>query len=310
MTATLVDATVMFARRLRPRLVETRGGPVEVAVTGNGPAVLAIHGGLGGYDQGLRVAAAALGVSRHTIVAVSRPGYLGTPLAAGTTPHEQADLFADVLDALGIAEATVMAISAGGPSALQFALRHRERCRALVLISACTGPLRVRLRPPIRVLRFLARWPGLVATLLRRLGRDPERMAAWLISDPAARDAIRRDEEAKTLLIELQRDILDRLTPRVRGTEHDLRLFATLPELPLDRIAVPVLAFHGTADEIVSFSHARNLTARLPGADVIGIAGGEHVCLFTHREVIRARVRDFLSEWSVERRSRASLRGR
>jgi pimeloyl-ACP methyl ester carboxylesterase len=310
MNATLVDATAAFARRIRPRLVETRGGPMEVAVTGEGPAVLAVHGGIGGYDQGLRVFAAAFGAARRRVVAVSRPGYLGTPLAAGGTPEAQADLFADVLDQLGIADAMVLAISAGGPSAIQFALRHRARCRNLVLISACTGRLRVRLALRLRALRLLARWPGLVAAVLRRVARDPERMAGWLISDPAARAAIRGDEESRALLLELQGDILDRLGPRMPGTEHDLDLLAKVTDYPLEQIAVPVLALHGTADEIVSFSHARAVADRVPGAEVVAIKGGEHVCLFTHRELIRHRVANLLAERGVRPQARVGARGR
>lgn len=310
MNGALLDATAAFTRRPRPRMIATRGGPVECVVAGEGPAILAVHGGIGGYDQGLRVCAAALGGGRHTVVAISRPGYLGTPLSSGATPDAQADLFADVLDALGIPEVTVLAISAGGPSAVQFVVRHRTRCRALILISACTGRLAVRLPLRVRALRTLARWPGLVAFLLRRAARDPERLARLLIDDPNACAAIRDDPDARGLLIELLRDILGQLAPRMRGTEHDLRLLAEISDYPLEKIAVPVLALHGTADQIVSFSHAEAVAARVPGADVVAIDGGEHVCLFTHRDLVRTHVRDFLATHAAEPRLRRRARAR
>jgi pimeloyl-ACP methyl ester carboxylesterase len=295
MNAAVVDASEKFVRRAQPRLIETRRGAVECVVTGEGPALLSVHGGIGGYDQGLRVASAALGSARRTVIAVSRPGYLGTPLSIGESPEVQADLFADILDALRIDAADVMAISAGGPSAIEFAVRYPARCRSLVLISACTGRLEVHLPIQVRALRFMARWPGLVAAILRRLARHPEKMASWLISDPKACAAIRSDPESRALLIELQRDILARLAPRMIGTEHDLRLMGVMADLPLERVTVPVLALHGTADEIVSFSHAVAVGTRVRGAQVVAIEGGEHVCLFTHRDTVRARVRDFLA---------------
>jgi pimeloyl-ACP methyl ester carboxylesterase len=45
--------------------------------------------------------------------------------------HVQADAVAALLDVLGIRTAAVMAVSGGGPCALQFALRHPQRCCAL-----------------------------------------------------------------------------------------------------------------------------------------------------------------------------------
>jgi pimeloyl-ACP methyl ester carboxylesterase len=311
MNAAVVDAAGVFLRRAQPRRIDTRGGPVECVVTGEGPALLSIHGGIGGYDQGLRVAAAALGAARRTVIAVSRPGYLGTPLSAGATPAAQADLFADILDALHIGQADVMAISAGGPSAIEFAIRHPARCRSLALISACTGRLEVRLPMRVQALRVMARWPSLVTAILRRLARDPEKMAGWLISDPNARTAIRGDAESRALLIELQREILARLAPRMVGTEHDLRLMGAMDDLALEQVRVPVLALHGTADEIVSFVHAVAVAKRVRGAQVVAIEGGEHVCLFTHREAVRARVRDFFAlDAGAVSRSRRQARNR
>jgi pimeloyl-ACP methyl ester carboxylesterase len=86
---------------------------------------------MGGYDQSLLLAR-TIGEAGYRYIAVSRPGYLGRPLRAGRTPEEQADLYADMLDALGIREAAVMAVSGRGPSAIHFALRHKERCWGLV----------------------------------------------------------------------------------------------------------------------------------------------------------------------------------
>ena len=84
---------------------------------------------MGGYDQGL-ILARTIGAPEYRHVAVSRAGYLGTALTAGRNPEEQADLCADLLDALGIDRTAVLAVSGGGPCALQFALRHRDRVGA------------------------------------------------------------------------------------------------------------------------------------------------------------------------------------
>jgi pimeloyl-ACP methyl ester carboxylesterase len=48
----------------------------------------------------------------------------------------QADIIAELMDSLGIGKAFIMGSSAGGSSTIQFALRHPERCRGVILVSA------------------------------------------------------------------------------------------------------------------------------------------------------------------------------
>ena len=71
--------------------------------------MLAIHGSGGGYDQGIRV------------IAMSRFGYLRTPMHTDASAAAQADAHACLLDVLGIRQAAVMGGSAGAPSVLQMA---------------------------------------------------------------------------------------------------------------------------------------------------------------------------------------------
>jgi pimeloyl-ACP methyl ester carboxylesterase len=84
---------------MRTQVVETAQGPIETAIVGRGPAVLVIPGCPGGYDQGLIAARLAKGHS-FKFIALSRPGYMGTPLVVGDTPESQADAYAALLDAL------------------------------------------------------------------------------------------------------------------------------------------------------------------------------------------------------------------
>lgn len=72
----------------------------------------------------------------YRLLTPDRPGYLGTLLANNGSPEAQADLAAALLDALAIDTVAVVGISAGGPGALQFVLRHPDRAKALILLSA------------------------------------------------------------------------------------------------------------------------------------------------------------------------------
>jgi 2-hydroxy-6-oxonona-2,4-dienedioate hydrolase len=115
------------------RLAQTPCGPIEYAVAGEGPPVMLVHGAGGGFDQGLEFGA-PLVRNGLQIIAMSRFGYLRTPLPHDASPAAQADAHACLLDALGVSRAAVIGASAGAPSAMQFALRHPARCNALVLL--------------------------------------------------------------------------------------------------------------------------------------------------------------------------------
>ena len=99
------------------RLVETRAGPVEYAEAGDGPPLLSLHPAFGGWDAGLGMAA-PFWANGLRVIAVSRPGYLGTPPGTGPTPQAQADALAALLDSLGIDTCAVLGHCAGGPRRL------------------------------------------------------------------------------------------------------------------------------------------------------------------------------------------------
>jgi hypothetical protein len=111
-----------YVRRLEAgsRVIETRLGPIEYADVGEGVPWLSLHGTPGGYDQSLasRNANPEAQAGVRTI-AVSRPGYLRTPLSSGATFEQQADLFAALLDELKIKRVVVIASSGAGYPGLQ-----------------------------------------------------------------------------------------------------------------------------------------------------------------------------------------------
>lgn len=278
----------------KPVVVKTSRGLVEYAATGEGPTVLALHGAMGGFDQSLLLARAA-GPPGFRYLAVSRPGYLGTALSSGRTPEEQADLCAALLDELGIRSAAAIAVSGGGPCALQFASRHSRRCWALVMVSACSATLDGRVPFMFQVLKFVARWPAVIGFLSKRAESDPERAARRSIRDAAVRLRTVNDPEAGPMLAELRTSSFDRMRLRLEGTGNDIRQTRSDMNFHLNEITVPVLVIHGTDDLLVPYaSNAVALAEQVRGAELLAIEGGEHVCLFTHLAEIRGRVSRFL----------------
>lgn len=281
-----------------PRLTRTAVGPLEHIDTGTGCTLLALHGGMGGYDQSWLLGRALLAEpDRWRLVAPSRPGYLGTSQRLGTTPDEQADVMARLLDALGIDRVVTAAVSAGGPTAQHFALRHPDRCHGLVLVSAPTGPLETadaflsRLRP----MRWLARVPGLLGVTRRRAGADPLAAALRAIPDRALAEATLAHPEAGPLLRALQATTFDRLSGRLPGTWSDTTLLRTLPAVPFERVRCPLLVIHGTADPVVPVRHAEHAIRRAGTAHALLIDAGGHNALFSHLEQVRAAMAAFLA---------------
>jgi pimeloyl-ACP methyl ester carboxylesterase len=272
---------------------------VECALWGDGPAVLALHGAMGGWDQGLLLARAAVGAPRFRFVAPSRPGYLRTPLGEARCPESQADLCAALLECLGVRDASVIAISGGGQCALQFALRYPDRCRALVMISACSATLQVRI-PQLRFqfLKLLARMPRLAEYMSARARRNPDAAARRSIPDPVLRTSTLNDPEAGPLMAALQRSTMQHLAQRLPGTENDIQQSRASFSYPFEQISAPVLVLHGAEDEAVPVAQAKSLAGRVPEGTLFVVEGGRHTTLFTHLHQIRPRVAPFLDTYN------------
>src|SRR5258708_9018684 len=115
------------------QVVDTPCGPIEYSVIGEGPPVLLVHGAGGGFDQGLEFGA-PLAEHGFRVIAMSRFGYLRTPLPAEASPVAQADAHACLLDALKLPAAALLAGSAVAPSTIEVCLPHAARCSALGLL--------------------------------------------------------------------------------------------------------------------------------------------------------------------------------
>ena len=116
-----------------PRVV-VNGAELYYEVRGSGPLVLLIMGATG--DGGHFDALAGLLADEFTVVSYDRRGNGRSPVPAGwetTTPEEQADDAAALLDALGTGPAAVFGTSSGGVFALCLLVRHPEVVRGLIL---------------------------------------------------------------------------------------------------------------------------------------------------------------------------------
>jgi pimeloyl-ACP methyl ester carboxylesterase len=285
------NARTLAGLRAASRTVQTRCGEIEYATPAAGSPVLISHGTLGGFDQGM-VAAELILAPQFRPIAVSRPGYLRTPLAAGATPEQQADAFAALLDALAIDRVPVIGISGGGPPALQFALRHPQRCTSLVLICAVTQ----RLKLPRRA-AFGSKFPRLamsvtgnwfVALLYSRFPAPIEQFGFTACERAQHSPQFNRREALRLMATSVP------VRPRYKGVMNDTVYLSTLDRYPLEQIQKPTLIIHGNADAVVPYAHAEFAANAIPGAKLIKLENGSHFAAFIRAKETRAAIEEFL----------------
>src|SRR5208337_1738609 len=173
-----------------------------------------------------------------------------------------------------VPRAAVIAISGGGQCALQFALRHPDRCWALVMISAYSGQIDVRLPFRFYLMKGMARLPGVVAPMRKKVASNPADAARRSIADPVLRARTLADPDAGPLMLALQLSTLDRMAQRMPGTDNDIRQSRMPFDYPLEQVSVPLLVVHGTADQAAPFADAKSLANRVPNAEMLFIDGG------------------------------------
>ena len=260
------------------RQVQTVYGPMEYGERGDGAALVTVHGSPGDYVEGLLMAE-YFRVNGFRVIAPSRPGYGGTPLATGRTSAEQADAIAALLDALGLDRVAVLGVSGGGPASYSLAGRHPDRVSCLLEVDSLCLPM-----PPNRVERLSFSSRPLVALQLWLIDHFPGRMLKMMGStgNPGTQETVDR--------VALLRTIIQSVSdwPRMRvGYDNDEAEFATLGELPFDQIACPTLIVHGRADHSVPTTHAEHAHAAISGSQRRWLPDGPHVAFFVDPDAQR-----------------------
>ncbi|MHA2229765.1 MAG: alpha/beta fold hydrolase [Candidatus Thorarchaeota archaeon] len=285
-------------------------GEIEYVLNGSGPVILFLHGAPGGYDQGTFDMEMWIEAG-FSMLAISRPGYLRTPLNTGETFEEQADAIEGLLVTLGISKVAILAASGGGPIALHFALRHPNRLSALILMAAVSNEYSVSQE---QLDSMLARM------FLSNSGAD---FGAWLYDIITRRwttMSLKMAFKETVLLESKERDDYVRqvmaipkqvawykrfvrttcpMSPRMIGFNNDLKLLQQVSFTNLEAIKCPTLVVHGTADGDVSFSNAEFAASSIPNAKLYSLENiGHMVWLGEHVSKMNSELIRFLGEHS------------
>jgi 2-hydroxy-6-oxonona-2,4-dienedioate hydrolase len=270
-------------------LVDTRCGVIEYQEAGSGLPLLAVHGSGGGHDQGMAFAA-SLTLRGIRVIAISRFGYLRTPMPVNASAAAQADAHVCLLDALGIRQTAVMGGSAGAPSALQMAIRHPDRVTALVLLVPLTykPAAHADSAPP------LPAW--VESTMMTLIGSDFLFWSALYVArDPLIRTVLATPPELLSRVSSSERarvdSMLDNILPvssRAAGLRSDSLVGKHLAPAPLEAIRARTLVISARDDGYGTYASAKYTADHIAGAKFIGFETGGHSWVGHNDEVMSA----------------------
>jgi pimeloyl-ACP methyl ester carboxylesterase len=274
-------------------IIQTTRGAIEYREEGpaTGPVMLILNGGHTNCNSVVANLPFLLDLG-YRVVIPSRPGYGRTPLATGKTAGEAADALVALLDELGIEKTDVMAISAGGRTALQLAGRHPARVKRLILQCALSRDdwLDAKTTAAAYVM-FNPVTEGIFWAVFRAVARIyPEQILKTMMGNLTTLDPA---------------EVIKRMTPAERQLAHKFLTECRsgrgfLNDIKqrsgeLGRISAPTLIIHTRFDGSVDFSHAEYSAQHIPHAQLFAVPAQSHFMWFGPAATeIEAKLTEFL----------------
>lgn len=270
----------------KTEIFESPYGDIQYFRSGKGIPLLVSHGINGGFDQALGMSELYIG-TKYEIIAVSRFGYLKTSLPEDSSPEAQANAYALLMDHLGLEKIYVFGNSAGGTSAIQFALKNPDRCKGLILLSS-NVPAEVSL-PPKPLMKMIFSSNYLYWQVVSLFNRN---MLSMFISTEMIEELSHKKIE------EITNTILKSGLPvkeRTAGYLNDMYL--SNPHInkgyPFADIKTPTLIFHAVDDPAPPYEGAKKIADEIPGAKLVTFTTGGHL-LMGHEDRVKQEIENFI----------------
>lgn len=250
--------------------------PLSYDVLGSGPGLVLLHGiGASGLTNWHPVTDQL--AAEYTLVLPNLPGSGRSPLPGGPL---DADAVADHVVATaveaGLQRFALAGISLGAAVAVKAAARYPDLVSRLVTVAGYATP-----RPALRL--SLELWAAMHA----RQDTDAGKLLAMLSFS---------DEHLAELPGEYLPHIVQFVTANIApGTAAQLDLALRIDvRTDMAKVQAPALILAPAADRFVDPAHSRELAAAIPGARLLGVAGG-HLAIFEdYREILTA-LQEFLT---------------
>ena len=268
----------------------SKHGNIEYLVRGEGPTILVSHGITGGIDQGIGLSKDYIG-DGYRLLFISRFGYLKSSIPDNPSPELQAEVYKELLDYLGIERAFIFGNSAGGTSAIQFAINYPKTCRGLILVSSNAPLDKPSGHPP----KFVFKSNFLYWFVMKLIGKSTLKMFV-------PKNVIKNLSKQKI------NQIIDGIyfsalpiTKRTKGILFDL--FVSNPsisnKLPFDGISSPVLIINSIDDPATLIEGARTLARRIKTSELLTFDTGGHLIL-GHEKEIEYQIKKFIDIHKIQ----------
>jgi pimeloyl-ACP methyl ester carboxylesterase len=277
------------------RTVELRRPRVRLRVleVGSGDPLLCIHGtvGPGGWPSLVEA------MPGHRFLLLDRPGWGGSdPIDYGRHDYHElaAEILGGILDALGLATASIVGTSVGDVWALSLAQRAPSRVDRVVLLGG--GPIVKEVERP-GFIRLLA---SPVGALIVRLPINAERTRSILRDSGhgLSLDAGRIPDEFITWRVVMSNDSIAMRQERamiktvVAGSGWSPRL--VFAPVELRSIVAPTLLVYGRDDPVGPVELWQRFVSDLPNATLEVVDGAGHMPWFDAPDRVAAHVQAFL----------------
>jgi pimeloyl-ACP methyl ester carboxylesterase len=251
-------------------------------VYGQGEPILLIMG-LGGSALGWQSQIPTL--SQHLLVIAhdNRDAGRSDKIATEYAMADMADDAAGLLDHLGIGSTHVYGVSMGGMISQEFALRHPERVRCLVL--GCTSPCLLAMPPSEKAIRDITEAEELPV-------REAFERTAWMGYSDAYFTKHKDD-----LWLRAQAEAA--LTPPLEAWRRQYAAVAKFDARErVEQIRAPTLVMAGDDDPLVPPENSRFLAERISGAQLALFPGGRHAFNVEFEEESNSAVLEFVRRHS------------
>lgn len=236
--------------------IETSYGKITYIDEGQGEVILSCHGICGGYDQAYDTLADK--VDTYRVLAPSRFGYPGSDAPDEPTASNQVEAFVELLDQLGIEKTYVLATSAGGATAIKFALTHPGRTKGLILY--CSGY--PALEKPDKEVTYMGP-PSAIC----------HDFPMWFFS-PLFGPFMGMDQKTIEMIMPLgERREGIVIDAKVSNTE----MFNQPEKYDLSKLQVPVLCIHAKDDKLANYKGAIPWAERIPDCTFVSLETGGHL---------------------------------
>lgn len=168
-----------------------------------------------------------------------------------------ADEIRDVMDAMGLEAASLLAASQAGPPALAFAARHPGRVRSIVLLGSYACGARTFPREDVR--------ESMIALVRAHWGIGSKALADLIIPGASAEEAAN--------FARVQRESA---TAEVAAAMLEHFFAVDVTDL-LPSVRCPALVLHYTGDRAIPFRGGQELATLLPDARLVPVDGGSHL---------------------------------